>query len=135
MRSMALTAKAASSSPISTLRPQDWCGKTLQNSPLSGSVTASLGRRTADSLDRKVNATLQGYWLGLFLTELFEGVGQLALFLLLLEAIWEGSASWVKPDVYVLSLMALGQSAWLAWRRLKGLPLLWWSRLVGLVFY
>src|SRR5450759_1771972 len=83
MRSMALTAKDASSRPISTLRPQDWCGKTLQNSPLSGSVTASPGRRKADSLDRKVNATLQGSWLGLFLIELFEGVGQLALFLLL----------------------------------------------------
>jgi len=47
----------------------------------------------------------------MFLTELFEGVGQLALFLLLLEAIWEGSASWIKPDVYVLIVMALGQSA------------------------
>ncbi len=71
----------------------------------------------------------------MFLTELFEGVGQLALFLLLLEAIWEGGASWVKPDVYVLTVTALGQSAWLAWRRLKGLPQPWWSRLVGLVFY
>lgn len=69
------------------------------------------GRRATDSLDRKVNATLQGSWLGMFLTELFEGVGQLALFLLLLEAIWEGSASWIKPDVYVLIVMALGQSA------------------------
>lgn len=107
----------------------------MQNSPLSGSVTASPGRRRADSLDRKVNATLQGSWLGLFLTELFEGVGQLALFLLLLEAIWEGSASWVKPDVYVLTVMALGQSSWLAWRRLRGLTQPWWSQLVGLVFY
>ena len=88
-----------------------------------------------DSLDRKVNATLKGSFLGMFLTELFEGVGQLALFLLLLEAIWEGSASFVKPDVYVLLVTALGQSAWLAWLRLKGQRRPWWSRLVGLVFY
>jgi adenylate cyclase len=107
----------------------------LQSKPASGAVTGTRERPLSDSLDRQVNATLRGSFLGMFLTELFEGVGQLALFLLLLEAIWEGSASWGKPDVYVLSLMALGQSAWLAWRRLKGLPLLWWSRLVGLVFY
>ena len=78
---------------------------------------------------------MQGSWLGLFLTELFQGVGLLALCLLLLEAIWEGSASFFKPDVYVLIVMALGQSAWLAWRQFNGLSQPWWSRLVGLVFY
>lgn len=88
-----------------------------------------------DALDQQVKATLQGSFLGMFLTELFEGVGQLALLLLLLEAIWESSAMFSKPDVYVLTVTALGQSAWLARRRLKGLALPWWSRLVGLLFY
>lgn len=89
----------------------------------------------ADALDQQVNATLQGSWLGLFLTELFQGVGQLALFLLLLEAIWEWDVIFSKPDVYVLLVMALGQSAWLAERQFKGLALPWGSRLAGLVFY
>lgn len=88
-----------------------------------------------DALDQQVKATLQGSFLGMFLTELFEGVGQLALLLLLLEAIWESSAMFSKPDVYVLMVTALGQSAWLARRRLKGMALPWWSRLVGLLFY
>lgn len=42
-----------------------------------------------DSLDQQVNAPLQGSWLGMFLTELFQDAGQLALFLLLLEAVLE----------------------------------------------
>jgi class 3 adenylate cyclase len=57
------------------------------------------------------------------------------LLLLLLEAIWEGTASWIKPDVYVLLVMTLGQSAGLAWRKQKSLTQPWWIRLVGLVFY
>jgi class 3 adenylate cyclase len=89
----------------------------------------------SDALDKQVNATLQGSWLGLFLNELFQGVGQLALFLLLLEVVWEWGNNFNKPDVYVLLAMALGQSAWLAWRRFKGQALPWWSRLAGLFFY
>lgn len=88
-----------------------------------------------DRLDRRVNATLTGSWLGLFLGELFQGVGQLALFLLLLEVVWEWGNNLGKPDVYVLITMALGQSAWLAKLRLKGQVLPWWSRLAGLFFY
>lgn len=88
-----------------------------------------------DSLDQQVKTTLQGSFLGAFLTELFEGVGQLALLLLLLEAIWEWNAMFSKPDVYVLIVTALGQSAWLARCRHKELALPWWSRLVGLIFY
>ncbi len=88
-----------------------------------------------DSLDQQVKTTLQGSFLGLFVTELFEGVGQLALLLLLLEAVWEWDAMFSKPDVYVLIVTALGQSAWLARRRQKELALPWWSRLVGLLFY
>lgn len=107
----------------------------LRRESTAPAAAAGRGRRKSDSLDRQVNATLQGSWLGLFLTELFQGVGLLALCLLLLEAIWEGSASFFKPDVYVLIVMALGQSAWLAWRQFKGLSQPWWSRLVGLVFY
>ena len=88
-----------------------------------------------DSLDQQVKTTLQGSFLGMFVTELFEGVGQLALLLLLLEAVWEWEAIFSKPDVYVLIVAALGQSAWLARRRQKELALPWWSRLVGLLFY
>jgi len=109
--------------------------KTLRRASDAVSPVGVRGRRKSDTLDQQVNATLQGSWLGLFLIELFQGVGQLALCLLLLEAIWEGSASFVKPDVYALVVMALGQSAWLAQRQLKGLSQPWWSRLVGLVFY
>jgi class 3 adenylate cyclase len=89
----------------------------------------------ADSLDQQVNATLKGSWLSFFLTDLFQGVGHLALLLLMLEAIWEWSFMFSKPDVYVLSVAALGQSAWLARRRFQGLALPWWSRLVGLMAY
>lgn len=96
---------------------------------------ATIGRGKTDELDVHVSATLQGSLLSLFLTELFEGVGQLALLLLLLEAIWEGGASWVKPDIYVLLVVALGQSAWLAWRKHKNKTLPWWGHLAGLVFY
>lgn len=78
---------------------------------------------------------MQGSWRGLFLTEVFQGIGQLALCLLLLEAIWEGSASLVKPDVYVLLAMTLGQSAWLSWSQFKGRRQVWWTRLVGLALY
>ena len=88
-----------------------------------------------DSLDQQVNATLKGSWLSFFLTDLFQGVGHLALLLLLLEAIWEWDFMFTKPDVYVLSIAALGQSAWLARRRFQGLALPWWSRLVGLAAY
>ncbi|MDD5334244.1 MAG: adenylate/guanylate cyclase domain-containing protein [Rhodoferax sp.] len=88
-----------------------------------------------DSLDQQVKTTSQGSFLGMFVTELFEGVGQLALLLLLLEAVWEWGAMFSKPDVYVLIVTALGQSAWLARRRYKELALPWWSRLVGLIFY
>lgn len=88
-----------------------------------------------DSLDQQINLTLQGSWLGLFLTELFQGAGQLALFLLLLEAVSEWTQLFSKPDVYVLLMVALGQSAWLAWRSRQGLAQPWWGRLVGLLFY
>lgn len=88
-----------------------------------------------DPLDQQVNATLQGSYLGLFLTELFQGAGQLALFLLLLEAVSEWGAVFSKPDVYVLSIAAVGQSAWLARRQFTGLAWPWWSRLTGLLFY
>ncbi len=53
----------------------------------------------------------------------------------MLEAIWEWDFMFSKPDVYVLSVAALGQSAWLARRRFQGLTLPWWSRLVGLGAY
>ena len=88
-----------------------------------------------DSLDQQVSATLKGSWLSFFLTDLFQGVGHLALLLLMLEAIWEWNFMFTKPDVYVLSIAALGQSAWLARRRFQGLALPWWSRLVGLAAY
>jgi class 3 adenylate cyclase len=88
-----------------------------------------------DSLNQQVSKTLQDSWLNLFLTDLFQGVGHLALLLLLLEAIWEWDVMFRRPDVYVLSVAALGQSAWLAWRTRKGLALPWWSRLVGMVGY
>ena len=91
--------------------------------------------KKSDSLDRQVNATLQGSFLGMFLTELFEGVGYLSLILLLLEAIWEWDVMFRRPDVYVLIVTALGQSAWLARRKFKGLSLPWWSWLVGMLFY
>ena len=91
--------------------------------------------KKSDSLDRQVNATLQGSFLGMFLTELFEGVGYLSLILLLLEAIWEWNVMFRRPDVYVLIVTAMGQSAWLARRKFKGLPLPWWSWLVGMLFY
>ena len=94
-----------------------------------------MNSKKTDSLDKQVNATLQGTWLGLFLNELFQGVGQLALFLLLLEVVWEWGNNLGKPDVYVLFTMALGQSAWLAWRRFKGQALPWWSRLAGVFCY
>lgn len=89
----------------------------------------------ADSLDRQVHTTLQGSYLGQFLAELFQGSGQLALMLLLLEAVLEWSDIFTKPDVYVLLIAAWGQSAWLAWLRLKGQVPPWWSRLLGLAFY
>jgi len=107
----------------------------IENQNSSKSIESGPVCHKADNLDQQVNATLQGSWLGLFLIELFQGVGLLALCLLLLETIWEGRASFFKPDLYVLIVMALGQSAWLARRQLKGLSLPWWSRLVGLVFY
>ncbi len=88
-----------------------------------------------DSLDQQVNATLQGSWLGIFVDELFQGSGQLALFLLLLEAVSEWTHLFSKPDVYVLLVVALGQSAWLAQRRYQGLTQPWWSKLAGLLFY
>lgn len=88
-----------------------------------------------DPPDQQVNATLQGSYLGLFLAELFQGAGPLALFLLLLEAVSEWREIFSKPDVYVLLIAAVGQSAWLAWRQLSGLALPWWSRLAGLMFY
>lgn len=88
-----------------------------------------------DYLDKQVNDTLQGSWLGLFLTDLAHGVGYLALLQLLLEAIWEWDVMFSRPDVYVLSVAAVGQSAWLAWRQRQHLALPWWSRLVGMVGY
>lgn len=71
----------------------------------------------------------------MFLTELFQGVSQLAFLLLLLEAIWDGVAMFAKPDVYVLFVMTMGQSAWLAQRQFTGQDNFWWTRLVGLVCY
>ncbi|TXT38812.1 MAG: adenylyl cyclase class-3/4/guanylyl cyclase [Comamonadaceae bacterium] len=88
-----------------------------------------------DALDQQVANTLKGSWLSMFLTELFQGVSQIALFLLLLEAIWEWDAMFGKPDVYVLFALALGQSAWLSQRRHLGLPNPWWARLIGLLCY
>jgi class 3 adenylate cyclase len=105
-----------------------------QVSPASQALPP-LGRCQADSLDEQVNDTLQGSWLGLFLTDLAHGVGYLALLQLLLEAIWEWDFIFSRPDVYVLSIAAVGQSAWLARRQHKGLALPWWSRLVGMVGY
>lgn len=94
-----------------------------------------LGRRKADTLDEQVNDTLQGSWLGLFLTDLTHGVGYLALLQLLLEAIWEWDVMFSRPDIYVLGVAALGQSAWLASRERRHLALPWWSRLVGMTGY
>lgn len=88
-----------------------------------------------DTLDQQVSTTLQGSYLGLFLAELFQGSGQLALFLLLLEAVLEWGDIFSKPDLYVLLVVALGQSAWLAWRQRQGLTQPGWSRLLGLLFY
>jgi len=89
----------------------------------------------SDPLDQQVNAKLRGSWLSMFLTELFQGVSQLALFLLLLEAIWEWSLMFSKPDVYVLFVMAMAQSAWLAQRQFTGLANPWWTRMVGPLCY
>lgn len=88
-----------------------------------------------DSLDRQVAQTLQGSLLSIFLTELFQGVSQIALFLLLLEAIWDWGAMFAKPDVYVLFVIAMGQSAWLAQRNFHGHANPWWARLSGLLLY
>lgn len=90
---------------------------------------------THGTLDQQVARTLQGSWLSMFATELFQGVGQIALFLLLLEAIWDWDVIFSKPDVYALFSLALGQSAWLALRRHHGLVNPWWTRLTGLVLY
>ncbi|MDD2811640.1 adenylate/guanylate cyclase domain-containing protein [Rhodoferax sp.] len=90
---------------------------------------------THDALDQQVANTLKGSWLGAFLTELFQGVSQIALFLLLLEAIWEWGNMFNKPDVVVLLVLALGQSAWLAQRRQQNLTNPWWTRLVGVLAY
>jgi class 3 adenylate cyclase len=89
----------------------------------------------ADSLDQQVNARLRDSWQGMFFTELFQGVSQLAMLLLLLEAIWDGGAMFAKPDIYVLLLMTLAQSAWLAQRQFSGQANPAWTRLVGLVLY
>ena len=75
-----------------------------------------------DSLDQQVNAPLQGSWLGMFLTELFQGAGQLALFLLLLEAVLEWEQIFSKPDVYVLLIVALGLILFYIALDLKGAP-------------
>jgi class 3 adenylate cyclase len=88
-----------------------------------------------DSLDQTVEATVQGSYLGKFLTELFQGISQLALFLLLLEIIWDWGAVLNKPDIYVLSAVTLAQSAWLARRQFIGLGNPWWTRLIGLLCY
>jgi class 3 adenylate cyclase len=88
-----------------------------------------------DTLDQQVARTLKGSWLSLFATELFQGVGQIALFLLLLEAIWDWGSMLGKPDVYVLLALAIGQSAWLAQRQYQDQTNLWWTRLTGLVLY
>lgn len=88
-----------------------------------------------DPLDQQVTQTLRGTRLGAFLTELFQGVGQIALFLLILEAIWDWNQLFDKPDVYVLLVMVLCQTTWLSQRRFSGLPNPWWTQLVGLALY
>lgn len=105
-----------------------------QTSPATQALP-SLARHKVDTLDAQVNDTLQASWLGLFLTDLAHGVGYLALLQLFLESIWEWDFMFSRPDVYVLSVAALGQSAWLAWRQRQGLALPWWSRLVGMLSY
>ena len=88
-----------------------------------------------DALDVRVRATVQGSWLGRFLGELLQGSGLLALLLLLLEAIGEWDSLWHRPDVYVLMTVAVGQSAWLAWRLRGDASLGWWNRALGLLLY
>lgn len=71
----------------------------------------------------------------MFFTELFQGVSQLALFLLLLEAIWEGGLMFSKPDIYVLFVIMMAQSVGLSLRQFKGLTNTVLTRLVGLLCY
>ena len=89
----------------------------------------------SDPLDQQVSSTLQDSWLGMFLTELFQGVSLLALLLLLLEAIWDWAGMFSKPDIYVLFVMLMAQSAGLAQRQFNGLTNYWWTRVIGLLCY
>ena len=94
-----------------------------------------MSSQAEDSLDRQVADTLRGSWPSVFLTELFQGVGQIALFLLMLEAIWDWGAMLGKPDIYVLFVTTVVQSAWLTQRRFQNLKNRWWTRLLGLAVY
>lgn len=85
------------------------------------------------SLDEFVRGQLSGGWGRRFVSELFQGSGQLALMLLLLELVAEWPRVGSNPDPWLLLAVAVGQSAWLA--RQPGVCNLWWSRLVGLIAY
>lgn len=97
--------------------------------------TLASGVAPSAVLNDQIAAKLRGEPVGLFLSELFQGGGQLALMLLLLELVTEWLRAWSRPDIWVLLVVAVGQSAWLARLTFKGREAAWWSRLLGLVVY
>lgn len=97
---------------------------------LSGAPSAS-----ADALDEHISTTLHGDVWSLFLSELVQGVGQLALMLLLLEVVLEWPGVWRNPDPWLLLAVAVGQSAWLARVRQRQQTPPAGGRLWGLLVY
>jgi class 3 adenylate cyclase len=99
--------------------------------------TARLARpsHTESPLDAHISAKLNGEFGSVFLSELFQGGGQLALMLLLLELVSEWPRVLLNPDPWLLLGVAMGQSAWLARARQRHVPLSGWSRLVGVGIY
>lgn len=86
-------------------------------------------------LDAHVHAKLKGEWGSLFVSELFQGGGQLALMLLLLELVSEWPRVLFYPDPWLLLAVAMGQSAWLARARQRLVRVAGWGRLVGVAIY
>jgi adenylate cyclase len=90
---------------------------------------------TESPLDAHINAKLYGEFGSVFVSELFQGGGQLALMLLLLELVSEWPRVLLNPDPWLLLAVAIGQSAWLARARQRHTHVPVWGRLVGVVVY
>ncbi len=88
-----------------------------------------------DALDLRVQQALRGSRLSLFSSEMLEGSGQLALFLLLLEVVLEWPGFYLKPDVYVLLLASLLQSGWVSSVKWAGREPPWAAHLLAPLFY